>query len=482
MKIRLLTFAITAAVSGQALSFDLDNPSSQSIEYASETEVPLGGAPSTVTETVSGAMGFGITDSASRFLRYDLPGTTFLELPGLAIPGQSGSQIVWVSGGVDTDFVIFEVVADDTTSISPTDIATLSFGPASPNLALDGEAVLATFGNYFTAPGALNQDPTDLLATSSGTLFAFVPGTDVAATTATTGTTPLEIDVTAFKTRFVGGGTRSAIGAFYVAEVPGDQFLLDGITDMTVAASRTSASKLRVSGDFSATADSLTGEYLPGRVFLSNDACATSFLDAESVTADEAVLPLGNTPYGTIDPDPSLSSGPDVCIEVNGVDIIPEADYSADYEPVSAAGFDVPGKNIFLGSLRKNGASDTQNLVLTPMSIGGVYEGYVRVSNTAEFAGDVFFRLVNDLGESGPSVPLADVIGSGTSRLEAGASTQDIEIGQIYAASVAADPSWSVGSEPVAKLRLITSGDFDSIAVTLTTISLDETLITTFQD
>lgn len=475
---KTLISAVLIASSAHASAIDLDSPSSTPVNFASETVAPSGGADTTVSETITNTLGFGITDNSSRFLRYDLPGTKFIALPTLLIPGQTGAGIVYVSGGVGKDNIIYEVIADGSTSIAPTDSATLTFAMTSPNLTLEGETVEVTYGNYFTAPGALTRNPLDQLATSSGTLFTFAPGTGVAALS--NGTAPLQIDFASSDTRFVGNSTRSAIGSFYAAEVPGDQFLLDGVTDITIAGSRTGASRLVVSGDFTATADDSTGTYVPSRVYLSNDACTTSILDASTVSADEAVIPVGNTSYGTIASPAALSSGPDICMQVNGVTPIAEANYTAVYVPIAASGFNLAEVPLTLGSLVKNSANATSNLILTPTSIGGQFNGFVRVTNTSGTGGNVYFRLINDLGEAGPSVLLGDVLNSSSSRLNAGASTRDIDISEIYAASVDADPSWSIASDELNKLRLITTGDFATIDVTLITISLDETTIGTF--
>ena len=217
MNKKILAAAAGALAGARALAFDLDSPASIPVVFASETVAPSGGADTTVSETIFSTLGFGITANSERYLRYDLVGTRFLAVPGLAITGQSGSGIVYVGGGVDKDFVIFEVIADSSTSISPADTATLSFGAASPNLTLDGQTVTAVYRQFFTAPGALNENPLDLLATADGTVFSFQPGTEFASTTVTTGTAPLAIDFAYSNTRFVGGKTRSSIGAFYVA-------------------------------------------------------------------------------------------------------------------------------------------------------------------------------------------------------------------------------------------------------------------------
>ncbi|MEP5766351.1 MAG: hypothetical protein ABJ308_17255 [Halieaceae bacterium] len=480
MKRHALVLAIGSMAAGSALGVDLDNPSSKAVTYASEVTIPAAGAQITTAEDVVGAVGFGITAGGSRFLRYDLPGAKFLALPSLSFPGQSGSNIVYVSGGVGFSFVIFEVSADAATSIPPTDIATMSFGLASPNVSLDGDSATVTYGIYFTAPGAVNQNPADVLATSSALLFEFTPGTGVASTTDTTGTSPLEIEFASGSTNFVGGFTRSAIGAFYATEVPGNQFLLDGATDVSIAASRAPSTTLSITGDFTATADATTGAYDTSKVFLSNDACASDVLTSTTLNAGEAVFTLGNTSYGTINTVPPLSSGPDICIEVNGVSVIAESAYTALYEPVAMPGYQLPEVSIELGSLQENSASEAQNLVLTPLSIGGAYDSYIRVTNTSPVAGDVKFRMVNDLGDLGPSVSLADVIEGTSSRLAVGGSTQNIDISLIYEASVNLDPSWDVAAQPRRKLRLITTGDFTSIATQVITLSTDGTTFSTF--
>ena len=159
---------------------------------------------------------------------------------------------------------------------------------------------------------------------------------------------------------------------------------------------------------------------------------------------------------------------------------ITEGGYTAVYEPVAASGFSVADVSLTLQSLIKNSANATSNLLLTPTSIGGRFNGFVRVTNTSSTGGKVHFRMINDLGEFGPAVLLADVLGTGSSQLSAGASTRDIDINEIYAASIAADPSWGIASDELDKLRLVTTGDFATINVTLITISLDETTIGTF--
>ena len=118
-------------------------------------------------------------------------------------------------------------------------------------------------------------------------------------------------------------------------------------------------------------------------------------------------------------------------------------------------------------SIAKNGASAATDLILTP---GGVFSGFVRVSNKSAIPGKVIVTLFNDAGAS-----VTFDLAGGT--LAAQASTALVSAADLYAQAQAADATFAHND---GKLRATFEGEFSAIAAQSVTISTDNTTFSTF--
>ncbi len=474
MKKSLIALTVAGAAASTAYAVDLDVPTSVgAVNYASEITLAGTGVEVATTETVDATIGFTITNTAPRFFRYDLTnGATFVGDPTLTVPGTTA--IVTSSGGDGESFVLFEVAA--TATVPNTTVASLSFAaPPTASLGLAGSTTVQYQLFEFGAGGG-----NGLLASAGpNTLAGFTPALSVA-TSAVTGAAsttpveaPLDIEVADDSLNFEGGGLITSLGSFYVAEVATQPSLLDGtpadIEDIVASHS------IEVDGDFSA-ADSV---YLVANAGATTCAAGTPIPGTINMAGDQVTFaPSPVAPLGTLG-----ATGPTsvvtLCMEVDGTTVIPEASYTATYMPVAATGFTVADVPLTLASLGNTGQTQVLNLTLTPADEGGVYRNFIRVSNTSGTAGRVFFRMVNDAGDTSPTVTMAEVTG-GTDTVGAQGSSQQININDIYAAIQAADPTFEVGAAPANKLRTVVTGEFGSMDVQTYTVSIDGNSFSTF--
>lgn len=123
-----------------------------------------------------------------------------------------------------------------------------------------------------------------------------------------------------------------------------------------------------------------------------------------------------------------------------------------------------------LASFEKNGTTATSNFLLTP---GGVYNNFVRISNTSSVAGDVYLKLYQDDGTVSSVFQLSDIDATMSDELAAQASTNQMTLQQIFDAS-------GLTAGYTGKLRLEAEGEFSSISIQAYTISTDGTTFSTF--
>lgn len=118
-----------------------------------------------------------------------------------------------------------------------------------------------------------------------------------------------------------------------------------------------------------------------------------------------------------------------------------------------------------LSSLVKNGSSDRITFLLTPQSEGGVFKGWVRISNPSTIGGNVFLKLTNDLGVSA-SFPMNAITGL-SAALAAKTSTGLISNDALLAAAKTVVPTFTAlvdtngdGVMEKGKLRLEVDAEF----------------------
>ena len=123
-----------------------------------------------------------------------------------------------------------------------------------------------------------------------------------------------------------------------------------------------------------------------------------------------------------------------------------------------------------IGVLNKNGSTKEANLVLAPDTS---YTNLVRISNTSNIAGKFFVTAYSDDGKS-VSFPLSDVAGQ-PATLDAGASTKQMKVADIYAAAEAKGLALT-GDK---KLRLKVEGEVASLSLQNYTVSKDGNALNT---
>lgn len=481
MKKSLIALTVASAAATSAFAVDLNTPTSKgAVTYASEITISGTGIEVATAETVTAELGFTITSSAPRFIRYDLTnGASFVGDPTLSISvGAPG--IVTSTGGDGESFVLFEV--SSTTTIPNTAIATLSFAaPPTASLGLAGSTTVS-YNMYEFGAGGGNG----LLASAGpNSLASFSPALAVG-TSATTGAgsaTPVEapkdIEVADDSINFEGGGLFTALGSLYVANtdpIPVTQAGADALIGTLLT-----SHEIELEGDFSAAEN----VYLVLDTGAGGQTCsatpAPGLLGGDIATDTNSVLfePLAVSELGDIVAG-DVTAVVTVCMEVDGETVIPEASYTGTYMPTAASGYTVADREFTLATLGNTGTTIPLNLQLTPTTEGGVYKNYFRVTNTSSTEGRVFFRLINDEGESSASIDMEEVYSDGVNTVPGGGSSRQFDIDAVYAAVQAADPTFSVGDAPRRKLRTIVTGEFGSMEVQTYTVSSDETTFSTF--
>lgn len=488
MKKSLIALTVASVAASSAFAVDLDDPTSAgTAEYASEINIAGTGIEVVTTETASAEVGFSVTDATSRYFNFTLTnGGSYVDDPSIAFTNTTctgaatGGQISITksAGGGGSDLVLFEVATDPGTVICNDATVALSFNAGTdPNLGLAGTTSIS-----YTLYS--NPDQTGVLATAGPNVLAtFDNATSVGVATVLDSDgaenaveAPKLIEVADDSLNFQGGGLFTALGTIYATLVPAPiPTLADGSTPTYT--SFVATHEIIVDGDFSAAEN----------VFLFVDdgtaTCATAggTVPATINTAlDQAVFAPTVTAggVGTLTTD-GPDTGATICLEVDGTTVIEEGPYMGTYDPVAQTGFTVDTVMFDLATLGNTGTTIEVNLTLTPSNAGGVYRNLIRVTNPTSTTGRVFMRMINDAGESSPTVDLGEVTGGSNLVVGQGSSPQ-MNINTIYDAVRVADPTFEVGAAPSNKLRTIITGEFGDMDVQTYTVSQDSNSFSTF--
>ncbi|WP_236616357.1 MULTISPECIES: hypothetical protein [Azotobacter] len=453
MKKSLLALAV-AALSANAFAFELGTDSA--LKYASEikfdttdgTELTLPAG-----ETVDVETGFSITAGNVRYVRFDITGAEFdtsnvaaadLVAAGLTIDTEYSVQVSAVDS-TNKKYVIFEI----TPLAAGGDMDNeqeLNFSPKI--LAKSAANVTLQYRLYETGVAALAGSDA-VLASKSGSVISFAKALSFKATpNAAIG----KIDV-AQESKLFTTGNETDLGT---VEVALDSAVLwtDGLATEAedLLSDTANANSIVISGDFS----SATDVQLAG-----------SSIDPDNLTATTATFPFANAAS-------VIGSGP-ITFITNETDAISPSGFTTSLDLTAAtnsSATDISGGA--LGSLEKNGDSKEVNLSLKPKSEGGVYDNFVRISNTSSLAGKFFITVIADDGSTA-SLALSDVEGQ-PAELAARASTTQMRIDDIYAAAVA--KGFALSGQ--GKLRLVVEGEVPSLDVQTYTVSKDANSFATF--
>jgi hypothetical protein len=197
------------------------------------------------------------------------------------------------------------------------------------------------------------------------------------------------------------------------------------------------------------------------------DAFSTSTNADATITFGAIALELdGTTASATANTAAAFVTG-DVDLDVGATNatVINETSIVAPVTGTPETGFNTDSLNSSgsLSSLNKNGSAARLSFALTP---GGAYPQFIRITNPSGISGDVTLQLTNDDGDTSSSVAIAS--------LDAGASSDLLNIDDVFATVQAADATFELGA--TAKLRVSIDAEFgetgESTGVILGSFSL----------
>ncbi|WP_278421842.1 hypothetical protein [Stutzerimonas kunmingensis] len=454
MKKTLLAIAVTA-LSANAFAANLDYtaataPAANTIAK----EVVTTTAALTTTDIISWKLGFSVTNQ--NLVRIDLSnGAKFTAAPALyvdvtAAGATAGGTLATVAaGGAGQSFVVFQVANGATVQFDK--IAVLQLA----GLTTASQSDIAVQYRLYSAQADAANGTANTIAAATFPYATFANGLVFGADTAAVAASK-QIDVTQASKKFTnttlvsnpfGGLNLSVKTNTYGADLTAPALTL---TDLVGA-----NASITVSGDFSAISTT------PANTLL---AALPATIDA---TKTKATFALGAVPA-------ALNSAK-LTYAVNGTTAIAPASYSAKINlgtgaKLTAAPADVAG----FANLAKNGATAEVDLALKP---GGVYSNFLRISNKSGIAGDVFITVINDAGQSA-TVSLGEVKGQTSNSLNAGASTTQLAIADVFAA--AATKGLALANE--GKLRLVVEAQIaeSKLSVQSYTVAKDGNSFATF--
>lgn len=454
MKKTLIALAIAGLSFNAAAVVDFDAASPAVPKFASEIKFDATDG-TTLTNAgnildVKSKVGFSISQNNQRYVRFDITGAEFGANGAIALAGASGNFVSTVSSSGKT-FVIFEIKDPDQATLAD---AVLTY-PLNIKVKA-GSTVNLTYKLFETAVAAVNNDPAQALYTKSGAVATFTP----ALLAKKVDTTPTKIDVTLESKKFVGGVLTNTVGKVAIGAAT-DVLWTDGaqaeMADLVAA-----GSKVEITADLSAGKKQAADATKVDVTALKLNNVAATAIDATKATFD-LVAALGdvNDPVTTVD----------LAFEADGKTAMNETTYAAKYlvtAPATATTGDVTIGN--LSTVTKNGSTKEANLVLAPDTS---YTNLVRISNTSTIAGKFFITVIADDGKS-VTFPLSDVAGQ-PAALDAGASTKQMKVADIYAAAEAKGLALT-GDK---KLRLKVEGEVGSLSLQNYTVSKDGNALNT---
>lgn len=362
--------------------------------------------------------------------------------------GTGVASVLLVSGGATTDSTA-QFRVDVSAAIQSGDTLALTY-------TVGGTSALASATGSIKMDIAIsdNLGPVDTAGAAANIARAVDETTIAASTTGSAG----QIDVTTGSTKFTAAAVSTTsvdLGNFTITDnatgVEDDgttAFTANsgdaGVTSATVTISGNFAASLGVDADTTPTTND--GVQLSG--------CVAA--DATTLTATEATFSLTGAQVAA-----ALGTACDVTMNIDGTTVLdeftPSVTVAVDY---TNAKYTDESLTANLYSLAKNGDTVDADLMLTP---GGVFSGYVRISNKSSVTGKVIATLFNDAGDA-VTFDLADGV------LDAQSSTALITVEDLYAQAQAADATFDHNG---GKLRARFEGEFSDIEAQSITISTD---------
>jgi hypothetical protein len=296
-------------------ALDLTASAPNALTYASE----LVGATTSLTGVgidLSHEIGFGVSNTQTRYIRYDLTNGTFTNAVAAADLVVGASTVAVVQGGaIGGNYVILQITAG--ADYAATQLVDFALGTVGVTVTSTASAASISYSLYETAAAAVAAGATGRLASASEAIATFGTGVDLTITP-NTSTASVEALFKEFTTGSPAAtealiGTITTLGAKTGVVTPaGVQVVW---TDLVAA-----GTKLVVEGDFGAA----------GSITIDNaDNCATTTytgtLNATNTSADIVL-------------DTNTLTGQGVCYTVTGATAVPEQTVTAALDVVAAVG------------------------------------------------------------------------------------------------------------------------------------------------
>jgi hypothetical protein len=399
-------------------------------------------------------LGFSINPGNVRYIRYDLTGAEFSADPVLTISGASTTV-----ASRQSNYVIFEVTAAAAPASALGQTTSVTLAATSLQVKSTG-TVGVQYRLYETATAAVAGNSA-ALATKSGTLAKFAPALEAKFVPAT----PAKIDVSSESKLFTSGNSTIVGNIAYGANT---NYLWSDGNAVSLAKLVAAGTKIEISADLSAGLKDASDS-----TKLDPSALTIGTIKASSITGTKATFTVDASAGGDVTSNPVVFTP--VTYTVDGTTPISATSFDAQYLVTAAT--DSTASDLTFGTLStlsKNGSSASVDLTMKP---GGFYNDVVRITNKSGVAGEVFITVINDAGKSA-TVNLADIAGQTSNVLAAGASTQQLQISDIFAAAEAK----GLALEGQGKLRLVVEAQIPqgNLSVQNWVVSTDGTTLSSF--
>ena len=432
-------------------------------------------------QTITNAIGFGVSAGATRFVRIDLSADATFDqnftAGDLTVSNTGGrsvtaGQISVVAGGQNESFVIFEFTASDGTpfSIGQNGTVTVDIGKSGAsgvNVTGTGD-VVAEYRLFETGTAASNDG--EELASASQTYIEFEQALSLEAGEAS----EEAIDVVTNGQEFTDDNapTGNTLQS-NIARIQGELATVnwtDGqdveYTDVLSDADHV----LTISGNYGAVPETNTGSPDPAEVGFDDPQNGTIDIAADALTDTEARFNFDLTTL----PSPTFDRF--VVMNVTGEDRIPQQTLTATLEPGDPANATTDTFNLgAVATLQPNGSQASTNLNLDP---NGNFRNFIRVTNRSNVRGSTFITLYNDDGES-VSMILGEIPGARTT-LDGGASSPVLSVQDVFTTAQELNPDFGLASESRNKFRITVQGNYPEIAIDNITVANDGSTFSTF--
>jgi hypothetical protein len=387
--------------------------------------------------------GFSIGDGTTKYLRIDLTGCRFgaavtadmFDFTDTSDEGVDAGFSISQGGQADDDYVIVEVSA--TGDIVQDDV--FSFMPDGSIEVTSQTDATISYSLYEFASDALSE--TDALSDTTADYF----GWEDPLTVSCSALTADKIDVVTPANFVEFEGDVDTDLFTYTIDVDAETLNADGSV-VAITDYMGSGTEMTITGNFAAFDGGVTSD--AGSAFTVND--VDDAFDSATATEGDGSLLIGVE-------DDILE------LQADGeTDMVPGT-YTVIVTPEEEEGVTLyeldPIDLGTCGTLQYSGSTDRMDFALTP---NGVFSNYARITNPGDVSGAVVMTVWDDAGNSA-EFDIDAIEGVDSATMDAYASTDLINVNDIYAAAQAAEETFEVSTGE--KMRIQVRGEFGDDAI-----------------